>query len=337
MDGDNPVGDTWSYDKLNRVPLPKDIKIPDTIKKPINNKYTKEAIKYVEKHFSSNYGSLEYFIYPIDSMSTKKWLNKFLKERLKLFGKYEDAISRNDDFIFHSVLTPMLNIGLITDIEVLKITVDYYNKHKNTIPIESFEGFIRQLIGWRNYVYVLYKLEGENIRNSNILNHTNTINNTMYKKLWEGTTGLMPVDNTIQKIIKYGYMHHIERLMILGNYMLLMMIKPEDVYKMFMEWSIDSYDWVMIPNVYGMSQYSTDIMMTKPYFSSSKYILRMSNFKKDGKWEEIWDILYYNFMYKHYKLLKKNYGTVMQIKHWDDMTKTKQNDIIKQATEIIKN
>jgi deoxyribodipyrimidine photolyase-related protein len=334
MNGDKPIGGKWSYDQMNRLPLPKNMEVPKIINKPINNKYTQEAIKYVEKNFSSNYGSLEYFIYPIDNLTAKKWLNKFLEERLIYFGKYEDAITTESDFVFHSVLTPMLNIGILTDIEVLKISNDYYKKN-NSIPIESYEGFIRQLIGWRNYVYTIYKLEGQSISNSNILEHTNKINNTLYKKLWEGDTGILPMDNTIHKIVKYAYMHHIERLMILGNFMLLLMLNPKDVYKMFMEWSIDSYDWVMVPNVYGMSQYSTDIMMTKPYFSSSKYLLRMSNFKKDNKWETLWDILYYNFINKHYNLLKNNYGTAMQVKHWDNKDNKEQNEIKKLAKNYI--
>jgi len=330
-----PTGGSWTYDKSNRLPLPKNIQIPITAKKPIDNIYTQSAITYVEKHFPSNYGSLDYFIYPIDSIGSKKWLMKFLHERLIFFGKYEDAISTDSDFIFHSVITPMLNIGLITDIEVLEISNDYYKKNPS-IPIESYEGFIRQLIGWRNYVYIIYKLEGENIVKSNILNHQIPITPELYKKLWTGTFDIVPMDNTIQKIIKYGYMHHIERLMILGNFMLLLTINPVHVYRMFMEWSVDSYDWVMVPNVFGMSQYSTDIMMTKPYFSSSNYLLNMSNIKKDGSWEIIWNTLYYNFIAIHYNLLKKNYGSAMQVKHWDNKSKKEQDMIKKDANAYIK-
>ena len=340
MDGDKPVDGKWTFDKMNRLPLPikSNIKIPITESKPIVNKYTIEAIKYVEKHFFSNYGSLDKFIYPIYSIMAKKWLMKFLHERLPLFGKYEDAISKDNNFIFHSVLTPMLNIGIITDTEVLKISNDFYLKNTNKIPIESYEGFIRQVIGWRNYVYYIYRMEGKNskmegknskMEGTNMLNHSKKISTSLYKKLWTGTTGIVPIDNTIQKIVKYGYIHHIERLMVLGNFMLLMMLNPNDVYKMFMEWTIDSYEWVMIPNVYGMSQYATNIMMTKPYFSSSNYILKISDFKKDGKWEVIWDALYYNFISYHHKLLSKNYGTVMQ--HWDDKTKNEQNEIKKNS------
>jgi deoxyribodipyrimidine photolyase-related protein len=333
MTKDNkPIGGKWSFDKENRLPLPKDHIVPDTPNKVITNKYTKEAIKYVEKHFPDNYGSLDYFIYPIDNTTSKKWLMKFLNERLQNFGIYEDAISSNYDFVYHSVISPMLNIGIITDKEVLDISYNYYLKHKKTIPIRSIEAFIRQLIGWRNYVYVLYELEGNNMKKNNLLNAKNNID---YEKFWTGTTGLLPVDNAIKKIIKYAYAHHIERLMILGNILLLLQIKPIQVYNIFMEWTIDSYDWVMCANVYGMSQSTTDIMMSRPYFSSSNYIIKMSDYKKDD-WSNIWNTLYYNFINKHINLFKNNYAIAMQVKHWKDKTKSEKDTIIKKAKQYIK-
>lgn len=327
-----PVGGSWSFDKENRLPLPKNHVVPNTTNKIINNKYTKEAIKYINKYFPNNYGSLDHFIYPIDNITSKKWLMKFLKERLALFGLYEDAISSNYDFVYHSVLSPMLNIGIITDREVLDITYDYYLKHKKIIKIQSIEAFVRQLIGWRNYVYVLYELEGNNMKKSNLLNARNNIH---YHKFWTGTTGLLPVDNAIHKIIKYAYAHHIERLMILGNILLLLQIKPTQVYDIFMEWCIDSYDWVMCANVFGMSQSASDIMMTRPYFSSSNYIIKMSDYKKDD-WSEVWNTLYYNFINKHIKLFKNNYAIAMQVKHWKDKTKGEKDAILKKARQYIK-
>jgi deoxyribodipyrimidine photolyase-related protein len=175
------------------------------------------------------------------------------------------------------------------------------------------------------------------MRNNNYLNHNNKINNNIYKKLWTATTNILPIDNIIQKIIRISYAHHIERLMYIGNFLLLCKIRPKDVYRMFMEWTIDAYDWVMVPNVFGMSTYSDGgMMMTRPYFSSSKYILRMSNYKKD-KWCEIWDILYYNFIYSHQDILRKNYATAMQVKHWDNKKPNEKKDIIKKAQHFIEN
>jgi deoxyribodipyrimidine photolyase-related protein len=325
---DKPEGGKWSYDTMNRKAIPKNIKIP-TIKSTPKNKYIKEAIKYIDKHFPSNYGDTTFF-YPIDRSGALKSLQQFLEERLKNFGPYEDAVVSNEPFIFHSVLSPMMNIGLITDMDVVTISYDYYTDNK--IPIESFEGFIRQVIGWRNYVYTLYMLEGDKMRTGNMMKHNNMLN----EKFWTASTGIGPVDNIIEKIIKYSYCHHIERLMYLGNFMLLCMIHPDEVYRIFMEWTVDSYDWVMVPNVYGMSQFASNIMMTRPYFSSSNYIVKMSNYKKDGKWDRIWDCLYYNFIDRNYDMIRHNYATAQQAIHWDNKKDEEKKEMKKVARDFIK-
>ena len=332
---DKPTGGKWSYDSENRLPLPANIKVPETVSKVKSDKYIKEAIKYVNKNWSKNYGSLDNFIYPIDSKASKLWLNKFLEERLSKFGAYEDAVSEAEPFVFHSVLSPMMNIGLLTDDEVVTLSYEYYLDNKKSIPIESFEGFIRQVIGWRNYVYTLYNLEGEKMKTSNQLKHNNKLND----KFWTGQTEMIPIDSIINKIVKYSYAHHIERLMYLGNFLLLCLVDPDEVYRIFMEWTIDAYDWVMVPNVYGMSQFATPIMMTRPYFSSSNYINKMSTFKvkKNDNWSETWDALYYNFIFKHRNLLKSNYAVARQVKHWDNKSESEQNEIKKKAKEYLDN
>lgn len=332
---DKPTGGKWSYDSENRLPLPANIKVPETVSKVKSDKYVKEAIKYVNKNWSKNYGSLDNFIYPIDSKASKLWLNKFLEERLSKFGAYEDAVSEAEPFVFHSVLSPMMNIGLLTDNEVVTLSYEYYLDNKKSIPIESFEGFIRQVIGWRNYVYTLYNLEGEKMKTSNQLKHNNKLND----KFWTGQTEMIPIDSIINKIVKYSYAHHIERLMYLGNFLLLCLVDPDEVYRIFMEWTIDAYDWVMVPNVYGMSQFATPIMMTRPYFSSSNYINKMSTFKvkKNDNWSETWDALYYNFIFKHRNLLKSNYAVARQVKHWDNKSESEQNEIKKKAKEYLDN
>lgn len=330
MKDDKPEGGKWSYDTNNRLPLPVKEIVPEISKSKLD-KYKIEAIKYVESKFPDNYGSLDNFIYPIDTKSTKLWLNKFLKERLIKFGKYEDAVSESYPFVYHSVLSPMMNIGLITDKEVVSTSYKFYLN--NNIDISDFEGFIRQVIGWRNYVYTLYLLEGETMYESNLLNHTNRLPTD---KMWLGKTKLKPIDSIIEKIVKYGYAHHIERLMYLGNFMLLCMIDPKDVYDIFMEWSIDSYDWVMVPNVMGMSQYSTNIMMKRPYFSSYNYIIKMSTYKKDGYWELIWHALYYNFIDKHKTMLSRSYAVAQQVKNWTNKTVEEKKVIKKYASKFLK-
>jgi deoxyribodipyrimidine photolyase-related protein len=324
-----PVGGRWSYDSDNRKKLPKNVIIPNIMKLDSNN-YIEEAKKYVNKHFSNNYGSLDYFIYPINHDDSKRWLSNFLKNKFENFGIYEDAESERDPFLFHSVLSPMMNIGLLTDTEVLEMTMKYQNK----VPISSFEGFIRQIIGWRNYVYTLYLLEGEKMSQSNFLNSTNKLNKEI---MWNGSTNILPIDNIIKKIVNYSYAHHIERLMYLGNYMLICMIDPKDVYEIFMEWTIDAYEWVMVPNVYGMTQFADGgLMMTRPYFSSSNYILKMSDYKKDS-WCVIYDALYYNFINTHQKYLASNYATSRQVAFWNKKSESTKKKILDDAKKYLKN
>jgi deoxyribodipyrimidine photolyase-related protein len=324
MDENNkPINGKWTFDNLNRNPLPKTYN-NNTNYKIQNNKYINEAKEYINKNFKNNYGYTDNIIFPIDRKESIKWLKRFLETRLNKFGKYQDAIHDQDHIIYHSVLSPMMNIGLITDTDVIKISEDYYKKNKKNILIENYEGFIRQIIGWRNYVYLIYKLEYN--KEYNYLNHNNKI---PYYKFWEGKTNIEPIDNTINKIKKYGYVHHIERLMILGNFMLLLMIHPKDVYKMFMEWTIDAYNWVMYPNVYYMSQYSDGgNMMSRPYFSSSNYVIKMSNYKK-GDWCKIWDALYYNFINKHENILKNNYSYAIHVKNYNKKSDEDKKEIKK--------
>lgn len=329
MKNNKPMKDKWSFDEKNRKKLPDDIKIP-TIPKIKENKYIKEAKKYVLKNFKNNYGDTD-LIYPINHKDSKKWLESFLKERLKNFGPYQDYVN-DEHFLFHSVLTPMMNIGLLLDKDVIEISYDYYLENKKDIPINSFEGFIRQIIGWRNYIYCVYVLEGKQMYKSNFFNHKKKINN----KWWEAKTGISVIDNIIEKIIKTAYAHHIERLMYLGNILLMLEKEPKEVHRIFMEWCIDSYDWVMTPNVMGMSQFSTGkLMMTRPYFSSSNYIQNMSNNKRDGEWDVVWDIIYYYFIYKNKDYFKKNYAIARQVVHWDNKEKKEQKDIIKNGKKLI--
>ena len=172
----------------------------------------------------------------------------------------------------------------------------------NNIPVNSLEGFVRQVLGWREYIRAVYETQGVKQRTANYWQHTRPIP----KALWEGSTGIEPIDDAIGRLLKTGYNHHIERLMILGNFMLLCEFDPNEVYRWFMEMYIDSYDWVMVPNVYGMSQYADGgLMSTKPYISGSSYVLKMSNYSK-GNWCAVWDALFWRFIYKHKEKFAKN-------------------------------
>ena len=325
-----PIGGKWSFDTENRLPLPKEIKIPQLTRIKKDSFYT-EAVTYINKYFNENYGLIDEWIYPIDNKSAKKWLNNFLIERLNNFGPYEDAVDSENHFLFHSVLSPMMNIGILPDKQVIEISNKYYNKHKSNISLQSFEGFIRQIIGWRNYVYAVYLLEPD-MYNENFLNHKNKISDNY----WLANTEIKPIDSIINKIIKYSYAHHIERLMYLGNWFLINQVDPKEVHRIFMEWTIDAYDWVMVPNVMGMSQFADGgKMMTRIYFSSSNYIDKMSNYKKKSNenWWKIWDAIYYSFINKHYDLLAKNYATSRQVIHWKNKSNKEKETLLELAKQ----
>lgn len=337
----NPLGGSWSFDTENRMPFPKNFTMKENIKYE-RNKYTEEAKKYVEKYFRNNVGTHYDLYFPIHYSEIKIFFKKFLKEKLKYFGKYQDAF--NDDIIFgyHSILSPLINIGLISPQYIVDKTLEYYKKNK--VHLSSVEGFIRQIIGWREYMRYIYLVEYNNLKKSNFFKSKNNFKSSWYT----GNTGILPVDNSIKKALQYGYCHHIERLMVLSNFMLLCRIKPNDVYKWFMMMFIDSYEWVMIPNVYGMGQFSSGrLMTTRPYFSSSNYIIKMSNYKKKSgrkikignkefEWFDIWDTLYYYFIYKHRKFLLHSYAFKYSAEYWDKMSNTKKNDIKKNAGKILK-
>ncbi|MBE2257043.1 MAG: cryptochrome/photolyase family protein [Ignavibacteria bacterium] len=327
---DNPIGGKWSYDSDNRKKYPKD-KIPPEVIHPELNKFYKEAIKYVEKIFPDNYGIInETFIYPVTFRESEKWMNQFFKTRFSEFGIYEDAILENEIVLNHSVLSPLLNTGLITPLQLVNSAIDYGIKNK--IPLNSLEGFIRQIIGWREFIRGVYIFTGRKHRTSNFFKNGKKIPATFYS----GTTGFKPIDDTIKKILNTGFCHHIERLMILGNFMLLCNFNPHDVYKWFMEMFIDAYDWVMVPNVYGMSQFADGgVMATKPYISGSSYILKMSNYKK-ADWCKVWDSLFWNFMDKHRDYLSKNPRLSMLIKTFDKMPSEKKENLLKTAEKFLR-
>ncbi|HEX8549798.1 MAG TPA: cryptochrome/photolyase family protein [Cytophagaceae bacterium] len=228
VEGSSPVGGKWSFDTENRKKLPKSISVPETYQ-PLPNDFVLDSYSYIHQNFPSNYGDGNNFHYPINHEDAKKWLQDFLEERFQNFGIYEDAISKDHTFLFHGVLTPMLNTGLLTPKQVVDEVISY--ALSNSIPLNSLEGFLRQIIGWREYMRAAYLFRGAKERTTNFWKHSRKIPSSF----WKGTTGIEPLDTVISRLLKYGYTHHIERLMVLGNFMLLCEFDPDEVYKWFME------------------------------------------------------------------------------------------------------
>ncbi len=324
-----PIGGKWSFDAENRKKYPKK-KLPPPITYPIVDDIYKEACQYVERHYPESPGYLsENPLYPTNFKTAREWLNQFLQNRFLEFGSYEDAIVAEYSILNHSVLTPMLNVGLITPKEIIACTLEFIQE--NEIPINSSEGFIRQIIGWREFIRGVYECRGSEERTTNFWKFKRKIPSSFY----DGTTGILPIDQTIKKVLRTGYCHHIERLMVLGNFMLLCEFDPDEVYRWFMELFIDAYDWVMVPNVYGMSQFADGgLMSTKPYISGSNYLMKMSNYPK-GDWQQIWDGLFWQFMHVHRDFFTQNPRLGMLVRMFDKMPSEKKALHLKIAEDYL--
>ncbi len=318
LDGDQkPLDGKWSFDTENRKRLPAG-HIPPECDLASEDAYAIEARKYVDKNFKDAWGDTEPLWYPTSVEGSEAHLKRFLSERLSNFGDYEDSISREHTFLYHSVLTPMLNVGLLSPSRLVDAVLESGLEPKrgsSPVPMNSLEGYVRQVIGWREYMRLVYRKLGTQQRTRNYWGHDRQLPSSFY----DGTTGIVPVDQTIHRVLRYGYCHHIERLMILGNFMLLCEFHPDAIYRWFMEMFVDAYDWVMVPNVYGMSQHADGgLITTKPYISGSSYVLKMSDYKK-GDWTGVWDGLYWRFVAKHRDFFERNPRMKVMVSQVDRM------------------
>lgn len=287
--------DIKSKDKDNRKSsMPKNLKIPKVPSNKTDEEYIGYAKRYVDEHFPDNYGNTDNFIFPVTHKTAKKWLDNFLTKRFEKFGPYQDFIDKNNNYLFHSLLSTSINIGLLNPDYVVRKATDKRRK----IPINSREGFIRQLF-WREYQRYCYQYF--DFKNKNYFGNKKKLG----KEWYDGDTGIVPIDDCIKEAFDTGYLHHIKRLMVVGNFMNLSGIKPSEGFRWFMEFSCDSYEWVMHQNVLDMVFFvSGGGTMRRPYISSSNYVLKMSNYKKED-WVDEWDKLYDDFIKKNKKKLYK--------------------------------
>ena len=331
---DKPIGGKWTYDSENRLKFPKNGVVP-VLDVPQENKYVDEAKRWVDRHYPDNYGSTASpfgnlgGFYPVNYKDAGQWLDNFLEQRFNQFGIYEDAMVGSESFLYHSVLTPMLNIGLLNPQQVIDKALEY--AAENDVPLNSLEGFIRQVMGWREFIHIVYERESVKQRTKNYWG----FNRKIPYSFWIGETWIVPVDTVIKKVLHTGYSHHIERLMVMGNFMLLCEFDPHQVYRWFMEMYIDAYDWVMVPNTYGMTQFADGgLMMTKPYISGSNYLMKMGDWPK-GDWQDVWDGLFWRFMHVHRNFFLQNPRLGMLIKTFDKMPEEKRNKHINTANNFL--
>ena len=291
QDGE-PEGGRWSFDEDNRKKLPARVE-PPLIAGAEPNQHVRDVQVVVAKNFGGHPGAAADFWWPTTRGQALDWLERFIDERLELFGPYEDAMSTRSATVFHSALSPLLNLGLLTPDEVVRTAERAFRERG--LPLQSVEGFVRQVIGWREFIRGIYREHGETMDESNFFGHERGLTDAWY----DGSTGIAPLDDTIRTASRLGWTHHIPRLMVAANLMTLCEIHPQAAHRWFMEMYVDSSEWVMGPNVYGMGLFSDGgIFATKPYICGSNYLKKMSDYRA-GDWCDVVDGLYWRFIDRH--------------------------------------
>lgn len=301
MDGDKPLNGQWNFDKDNRQPLPKNFTGAPPIPSPKTDDISKTVRQLVAKEFSSHAGADSQLWLPVTHAHSAEFLEDFISKKLELFGPYEDAIKPGEAFLYHSALSALLNIGLLTVDQVVQVALQ-----KATKNFASLEGFIRQVIGWREYMYGLYWQLPE-LETANFFGFKKPLEQWWYELDYKNQELPEVIQATLKTTADYAYNHHIERLMVLGNWFLLNEYNPQEVNKWFMSMYVDAYEWVMLPNVVGMSQYADGgIVATKPYISGDAYLKRMGGFKPSDQPNLSYTEKYWQFLYNQREKLAKN-------------------------------
>ena len=309
MDGDQPCGGTWNFDQSNRKPLPKHATLPADVATPVDD-LTNEVIAEVAAwpHVT---GTGTHFSWGVTHTDAEARLQQFIATRLPLFGDYEDAMSQHHSHLFHSTLSPYLNVGLLEPLTVIRAAEAAYRA--GTAPINAVEGFVRQVLGWREYMYLAYWRHMPDLMHANAWD----AQRPLPAWFWPGTTsGMHCLDTVIGRVWQHGYTHHIERLMLISNFCVLAGIHPVAVNQWFLSGYIDAYDWVMWPNVSGMGLNADGgFIATKPYIASATYIHKMGDFcgscqysprQRHGEQACPFNLLYWNFLLTHEARLRAN-------------------------------
>lgn len=310
-DSSQPAGGQWNYDDQNRRPYSK--QGPGLINPPLMfapDEITREVFDFVERQFPNHPGTLEHFSWPVTRDQALAALDYFVAYRLHSFGMYQDAMWTETPFGWHSILSSCLNLKLLNPREVVQRALDSFQK--NSLPLAAVEGFIRQIIGWREFVRGIYYLDMPELAEANFYQHQRPLP-TWY---WSADTHMNCMKDAIGQTLKYGYAHHIQRLMVTGNFALLAEILPQDVAAWYLAIYVDAIEWVELPNVAGMALFANGGRFTsKPYIASGAYIKRMSNYCDGCRYKpEIQfgenacpiTTLYWNFLTKHQNALEKN-------------------------------
>lgn len=321
MEGGKPIGGAWNFDAENRgsfgsegpgmfVPPPPRFE-PDAC--------TQEVIALVERELADHVGDTATFNWPVTPEEAREALRAFVAERLPDFGRYQDAMWAGRPFLYHALLSSSLNLKLLHPREVIAAAVQAY--HSGAAPIEAVEGFIRQILGWREYVRGCYWLRMPDFAHDNALE----ANEPLPAFYWHAETEMACLADAIGQTLRYGYAHHIQRLMVTGLYAMLLGVRPREIHEWYLAVYVDAFEWVELPNVIGMSQHADGgWMMTKPYAASGKYIQRMSNYCEGCRYDPAvavgdtacpFTTLYWDFLDRHREVLGRNNRMALQVKN----------------------
>ena len=331
MEDNKPLGGKWNFDKDNQKSISKLKEPPKPRGKIKSDELTISTMVDIENCFPDSAGNLESFNWAVTHSDARKQLKNFLRNYFKYFGDFQDAIDKENTTLFHSLLSPYINSGLLDPMECIVDAISYFKKTEHEIPINALEGFVRQILGWREFIRGVYWENMPQYKEMNFWSHDKSLNKNWYL----GETGIPLLDDAIKESAATGYTHHINRLMIISNLMNLSNIRPTEIYRWFMEMYVDSADWVMVPNVFGMGTYADGgIFSTKPYICGSSYMLRMSNYKK-GEWCDAVDGLYWRFIENNREFFATNPRLALMPKSLDKMNEDRKIKIFKAAEEFI--
>lgn len=322
-----PVGGQWIFDHDMPHKITKNQQLP-TFAVFGDNKFVHEAVKWVSEHFPENPGSTD-FVWPTNHAEAQQWLDDFVEHRIDGFGEHQNSIDGQAAWLYHSALSSSLQIGLLSPQQVVDAVMKRHQKRP--VEVANLEAFIRQVVGWREYMRGMYVTQRAPMRASNPFKNSRKMTTDWYK----GTLGLPPFDDMVRKLGSHAYAHHAERLMVAGNLMMLCEIQPEDMQRWFGELLIDSYDWLTTPNIYLMSQFAhVDSAVTQACISPSDYILEVSNYSS-GEWCNIWDGLFWRFIEKHRSEIGHNPHLLVMIQRLDRLDPDRKRIISYRAEDFL--
>jgi deoxyribodipyrimidine photolyase-related protein len=338
MEGDQPEGGKWNYDAENRKPAPDDIAFSGPMQFT-PDETVEEVLDLVEARFGNSFGSLRPFWFATDQEQARRALTHFITYALPRFGDFQDAMMNDNRFLYHALISPYLNVGLLDPMEVCKAAEDAYKD--GHAPLNAVEGFIRQIIGWREYVRGIYFREGPDYPRRNALNHQRKLPDFY----WTGETDMNCLSKAITQTAEEAYAHHIQRLMVTGNFALLAGINPHEVHEWYLRVYIDAFEWVEAPNVIGMSQFADDgIIASKPYVSSGAYINRMSDYCKSCRYKVAdktgpdacpFNTLYWHFLDRHADKFAGNQRMNQIYANWRRMDADRKKTILSEAEAFL--